>query len=86
VILAALSPRERAVLSKLAEGFQQKEIPETLPVKISVSAVRVYLARARLKLGARTNYQLVALFVRACPLSAKEEGECSAGAVVKIVS
>ena len=58
----SLSPREREVLSKLAEGYQHKEIAERLP--ISVSAVRVYLARARVKLDARTNYHLIAIFVR----------------------
>lgn len=58
-----LSPRERQVVSALAEGKRLEEIADALLV--SASTVKSALRSALQKTGARTSAQLVALAVRA---------------------
>ncbi|MEB2846650.1 LuxR family transcriptional regulator [Rhizobiales bacterium RZME27] len=53
-----LSARERQCLEALASGLLPKQIAATL--RISESAVRLYLRSARRKLGATTSYHAVA--------------------------
>ena len=55
-----LSQREKQVLSAMAVGQSQKAVAYELG--ISPSSVRVLLARARAKLGVKTNEELLARF------------------------
>jgi len=56
---AGLSPRQREVLELVAEGMTSTEIAERLVV--SPETVRTHLRNARLKLGASTKAQAVAI-------------------------
>ncbi len=53
-----LSPRERQVVSMMAQGFTQKRAAETMG--LSVKTVEGYLRRVREKLGIKTRADLVA--------------------------
>lgn len=57
-----LSPRELQVAELLGRGLTPKEIGGRL--QLSTWTVRDHLERARLRLGARTNHELVALLAR----------------------
>lgn len=57
-----LSPREVQVVKLLSKGLRPKGISHELGIK--EPAVRLYLRNARLKLGAATNQELIALFMR----------------------
>lgn len=57
-----LSPRERQCLERIARGRAPKQIAHELG--LSVSAVRLYISSAKLKLGAANTYQAVAQAVR----------------------
>ena len=60
--LATLSPREREILSLLADGLTGQTIAERL--FLSPETVRTHVRNATSKLGARTRVQAVALIVR----------------------
>lgn len=60
--LATLSPREREIVRRLADGEPQKAIAADLG--IAVRTVEVYTARAREKTGTRTVTQLVVFWAR----------------------
>ena len=60
--LEALSPREREIVRRLADGEPQKAIAADLA--ISRSAVAIYTARAKAKLGARTVVHLAVKWAR----------------------
>jgi len=55
---AALSPRERQVVSMVARGFTQKQAAEAMDV--SVKTIEGYLRRVREKVGVRSRADLVA--------------------------
>jgi len=52
-----LSPREREIVTRLANGDHQKAIAADLG--ISTRTVEVFISRARLKVRAKTTIQLV---------------------------
>ncbi|MEA2495128.1 MAG: hypothetical protein QOJ29_3039 [Thermoleophilaceae bacterium] len=56
---AVLSPREREVLSLLAEGLAAQQIADRLGV--SALTVRTHVRNAKAKLGARTTSQAIAI-------------------------
>lgn len=56
-----LSPREYQVLALTAQGETAKMIGKTLG--ISPRTVEIYLARAKVRLGARNKAQAVALYL-----------------------
>ena len=58
--LDTLSPREREIVARLARGDAQKAIAADLG--ISDSAVEIYIARAKVKLGAVTVIHLAVIF------------------------
>lgn len=60
IMLESLSPREREVVERLAAGQHQKGIAGEL--RISISAVRQYCDRAKLKLGAQTVTHLAVIY------------------------
>jgi len=61
----AVSVRESEVLALLSKGMRPKQIAHSL--KISESAVRLYLKNARNKLGAKTKEEAIALFLENKP-------------------
>ncbi|MGZ4296206.1 MAG: LuxR C-terminal-related transcriptional regulator [Solirubrobacteraceae bacterium] len=60
--LAQLSPREREVLTLLADGYQGPEIADRL--FLSLETVRTHIRNAVNKLGARTRVQAAAMVAR----------------------
>lgn len=58
-LLAALTPRERDVLSQLAEGASRKDIAERL--QLSENTVRTHLHSLMAKLGVHSTLEVVAL-------------------------
>lgn len=56
-----LSPRQQEVMQYLVDGKSFKEIAYLMGLK--VRTVRKYLARICGKVGAKTNFQCVAIFV-----------------------
>lgn len=57
-----LSPQEKTVIAMTAEGLTAKQVARHM--NLSVSAVNLYLSKARLKLGAMNTSAAVALAVR----------------------
>lgn len=57
-----LSPRQQEILLLLADGYRLSQIADKL--KISDSAVRLYLVNLRAKLGVKTKEQALALAIR----------------------
>jgi len=62
-LAAVLSPREREVLSLVAEGASNKEIAGALA--LSVHTVKFHVAAITEKLGARSRVEAVAIAIRA---------------------
>jgi len=58
----ALSKREKAVIKLLCDGYEYKEISETL--EISPRTVETYVERLMYKLCARNRLALVATYIR----------------------
>jgi DNA-binding NarL/FixJ family response regulator len=58
----SLSWRQCFALERLRDGDRVKQIADKLGV--TPQAVTDYLFRARVEMGAKTNYQLVAMFTR----------------------
>lgn len=57
-----LSPREYETVALMTQGFSNKEIQGKLYV--GVWTIRQYIAQAKVKLGARSTYHLVAIMAR----------------------
>jgi DNA-binding NarL/FixJ family response regulator len=69
-----LSPREKQLIELAAAGFEPKVIAYDLG--LAPSTVRVLLARAGRKLGARTWRELVTIYTRAtAPATTPSDGE-----------
>ena len=67
-----LSPREREIVRRLADGEPQKAIAASLG--IAVRTVEVYTQRAREKLQARTVTHLVVIWSRAAIIGTEGDG------------
>ena len=70
-LLATLTPRERAVLTCLAEGASRREAIAT-PLHLSTNTVRTHLQNIMAKLGVHSALEAVAL-ARAAGLGPREE-------------
>ncbi len=57
-----LSPQELKAVSLTAEGLTAKEVAHVM--RISTSAVNLYLGKARTKMGVTNTYAVVAIAVR----------------------
>jgi DNA-binding CsgD family transcriptional regulator len=57
-----LTDTEKRILELLCQGVGPKEIGSRLSNKLTRHSVHNYLQRARYKFGARTTYQLAAMF------------------------
>lgn len=62
-VQATLSPRETQTLLLLSQGLRPKRIADELGLK--ESTIRLYTKNARAKLGAASNHEAVALFMKA---------------------
>lgn len=60
--LDSLTSRQEAVMRLLAEGYVNKQI--AFELEISVATVKVHIARAVERLGAKNRIHAVAMFVR----------------------
>jgi DNA-binding NarL/FixJ family response regulator len=58
-LLAALTPREREVLSCLADGAERREVAERL--HLSANTVRTHLQNLMAKLGVHSTLEAVAI-------------------------
>lgn len=67
-----LTDTERRVLELLVQGVGPKEIGSRMTPKFTRKVVHTYLQRARWKFGARTTYQLSAMFGMLHPEAVKK--------------
>ncbi len=73
-LLAALTPREREILSYLADGAGRRDVAERL--HLSANTVRTHLQNLMAKLGVHSTLEAVALTRSLLSVSSTGEGSC----------
>jgi DNA-binding NarL/FixJ family response regulator len=73
-----ISKGEWDVILRLSQGYERRDIAKDLDVSVSTVNNRIYAAMERT--GARTSYQLVAMYIHStyAALSAPSEGSSDA--------
>lgn len=73
-----ISKGEWEVLLRLSQGFERRDIAKDLDVSVSTVNNRIYAAMDRT--GARTSYQLIAMYIHStyAALSAPSDGASDA--------
>lgn len=59
-----LNQREKDVLKHVSEGQSYKEVAYTM--SLAEPTIKIYMKRAKKKLGAANTGQAIALFIRSC--------------------